>query len=135
MKITLPMPPNRANARWHWRSEKKKKDNYFLECRALYPPSKDEPLSRVTMTAGLYLWSEMDTDNLFARLKWPLDFLVRSGFITDDSPKVIDWTGIPSQHIDRKNQRIELELTPGWFIKVEDPPGWEDRYDREGIDS
>ena len=56
----------------------------------------------------------MDPDNLVARLKWPLDFLVHAGFIADDSPKVIKFAGIPAQRIDRANRRLEIELYDGW---------------------
>ena len=58
----------------------------------------------------MYLWSTQDADNLMARLKWPLDYLTRAGFIADDSPAVLDWVGMPEQFVDRKNQRIEIEL-------------------------
>lgn len=111
MKIVLPLPPNRANARWHWRTENKKKSDYYWRalvhgiCR-----SPVKPYARARITATLYVWNKMDEDNLMARLKWPLDWLVLNRFITDDGPKVLKWTGLPEQVVDRKNQRIEIEL-------------------------
>ena len=51
----------------------------------------------------------MDTDNAYGRLKWVLDWLQAREYITDDSPKVIETLTV-RQHIDRKNQRLELEL-------------------------
>ena len=110
MRIILPLPPNRGNARWHWRTEKRKKDDYFLRCRiSRYKPFPAEPFTHATIKATLYTWSTMDTDNLMARMKWPVDWLVRSGYIVDDSPDVLVWT-LPEQAVDRKRQRIEIDL-------------------------
>jgi Holliday junction resolvase RusA-like endonuclease len=67
---------------------------------------------RVTIKATLYVWQMSDQDNLVARLKWPLDYLVKRRFILDDSPKVLEWVGMPDQKIDRKNQRVEIEINP-----------------------
>ena len=30
MRFVMPLPPNRANARWHWRTEKRLKDEYYM---------------------------------------------------------------------------------------------------------
>ena len=111
--LKLPLPHNRANARWHWRKEKNLRDNYFLVCRAASPYPRAR-LEKATLKVTFYLWSSMDPDNLVARLKWPLDFLVHAGFIADDSPKVIKFAGIPAQRIDRANRRLEIELYDGW---------------------
>ena len=110
MKLTLPLPPNRANARWHWRTEKRKKDAYYEGCLARYGKLPPVTFFKATITARLYVHQLMDLDNLTARLKWPLDWLVWRGYIADDSPKVLVWTGEAQQLIDRKNQRIEIEL-------------------------
>ena len=113
VEIVLPLPPNRANARWHWRTEQRKKSDYFYRCQA--SPNPQPPVyafKKVIVSATLYVWGTMDTDNLFARLKWPMDYLVGRGFIQDDKPKVVEWDGIPSQEIDRKHQRIEITLEP-----------------------
>ena len=109
MRITLPLPPNRGNSRWHWRTEKKKKDAYFLECLARYGKLPNVTFSRATIGATLYTHQPMDEDNLMARLKWPLDWLVIREYIADDSPEVLEWTGV-TQFIDRKNQRVEIWL-------------------------
>ena len=110
MKLTLPLPPNRGNARWHWRTENKLKNEYYDLC--LFSVRVRRPMSmpdRMRITVKLFTWSQMDTDNLMARLKWPVDFLVRRGYIRDDSPDALTWE-MPTQAIDRKNQRIEVEL-------------------------
>ena len=46
-----------------------------------------------------------------ARLKWPLDWLTRAGYIADDSAPSLRWAGMPEQEIDRKNRRVEITLT------------------------
>jgi hypothetical protein len=51
----------------------------------------------------------MDLDNLMARCKWPVDWLVIRSVIAGDSPKELEWE-LPRQLIDRKDQRIEIEL-------------------------
>ena len=51
----------------------------------------------------------MDTDNLMARLKWPVDWIVKAGYLADDGPKVLEWE-MPQQVIDRRNMRVEIEL-------------------------
>lgn len=113
MKLVLPLPPNMANGRMHWRAKNKKREQY--EERAWYwcadarqrPPRT--PLPTATLRATLYVHNIMDTDGAVARLKWPVDFLVKGGWLTDDNPKVLTWT-IPEQAIDRKNPRVEIEL-------------------------
>lgn len=108
--LTLPLPENRGNARWHWRTEKRKKDAYYLSCLARYGKLPKFTLEHASLTIRFYLHQMMDGDNLRARLKWPLDWLVIREFIADDSDKVISW-GPVTQEIDRKNQRLEIELT------------------------
>ena len=113
MKLILPLPPNRANAREHWEKTHRKKKEYYeaaevaimTQCRSNVPPV------RWTLTATLYVWAKMDLDNLVARLKFPLDCLVRTGVLVDDNEKWLDLQ-MPKQVIDRKNQRVEIELTP-----------------------
>ncbi len=113
MKLILPLPPNRANAREHWRVTQKNKERYYetaevaimTQCRSNVPPV------RWTLTATLYVWAKMDLDNLVARLKFPLDCLVRTGVLVDDNEKWLDLQ-MPKQVVDRKNPRVEITLTP-----------------------
>ena len=120
MKLTLPLPPNRANAREHWRVTHRKKVEYRdLAALALFtqvgPPGDVMPPtfanSRLTLTATLYVWSKMDLDNLVSRLKFPIDCLVRYGLLVDDNEKWLDLQ-MPKQVVDRQNMRVEIELTP-----------------------
>jgi len=109
VKLVLPLPPNRANSRWHWREEKRRKDTFYLMSTALYPKLPKHTLERCDISCDLYLWSVMDQDNLYGRCKWVLDWLQIRQYIIDDSPKVIETLAV-RQHVDRKNQRLELEL-------------------------
>ena len=69
MRITLPLPPNMANARMHWRTKNGKRQDYELRCDT-YPNPEPEPFfGRAVIKAHLVTWSTMDTDNLMARLK------------------------------------------------------------------
>jgi Holliday junction resolvase RusA-like endonuclease len=113
IELTLPLPPNRANAREHWRVTHRKKKDYYLwaeralrnhDCQAWRTKE-----GRVALTATLYLWNKMDRDNLMARLKWPLDVLVSYGLLVDDSEEWLDLK-MPTQVVDRKNPRIEIQL-------------------------
>ena len=108
--LILPLPPNRANARWHWRTEVKLKAAYYLRCRAAAPPPR-EPYERCRIHATFYLHNLMDHDNLAARMKWPQDYLVGK-FIVDDDPAHLEWAGFPEQVIDRKDKRLVIELEP-----------------------
>ena len=84
------------------------KREYFDNCLARYgklpPPTPDMVRADVT----LYTHQAMDEDNLNARLKFPLDWLQSRGYIVDDSPAHLDLH--VGQAVDRKNQRIEVEL-------------------------
>ena len=111
MKLTLTLPLNLGNARLHWAEKNRKMNFYFNLCLATVKTKRPEyPLSQADISATLYVWNLMDEgDNMRTRLKWPLDFLVQRGFIENDSPKVLVW-GTVTQEIDRRNQRVEIEL-------------------------
>ena len=110
MKLTMPLPPARGNARWHWRTENRKKHEYYALCLATVKAKRPAfPLLRADIALTAYMWNLMDQDGLWSRLKWPLDWLVERGYIEDDSPRTLVW-GLVQQTVDRKNQRIEIEL-------------------------
>ena len=114
IRLTLPLPPNRANAREHWRvTHRKKKKYYELAHNALRTQELELPYGcrRPTLTATFYVWSKMDPDNAAARMKFPIDALVKFGLLVDDSEKHLDFTEIPKQVIDRKSQRVEITLS------------------------
>ena len=116
ISLMLPLPINRANTRMHWATERRLRGQYFDTCDLLCAKYLRKhykwPLWEVTLlTATFYLWSTMDEDNLTARLKWPLDWMVERSFFKDDSPEYLHLAGIPMQEIDRKYQRLEIILT------------------------
>lgn len=73
------------------------------------PPPPERPMDRVELRARLFLWNRSDWDNLVARMKWPVDWLVTRGYLTDDSPKNVDGWRV-SQDIDRSDRRVEIEI-------------------------
>jgi Holliday junction resolvase RusA-like endonuclease len=121
MKLTLPLPPNRANARGHWAVQRKARKAYCLKAlvaiRNQYGPlpiaggaSLSQNARRVTAT--LYVRNLMDDDNATALLKWVLDTLVHAGLLVDDKQPWCTLTGIPQQVLERRKPRVELELEP-----------------------
>lgn len=116
LTLTLPLPPNLANARLHWRAKHRKRADYLASLEMLritrqIPPAPPAPFRAVTLGSHLYVWSFLDDDNALARIKWAADFLTRAGYIVDDKRPHCRFT-IPDQTVDRKAQRLVLTLTP-----------------------
>lgn len=116
IRVVLPLPPNRANDRSHWRKVHRTRSGYLAAAwtRAIAQTKATERGFRMAppmkVTATLYVWAKMDDDNAVARLKWPLDALKHAGLLRDDKRPWCTLTGIPEQTIDRANPRIELTL-------------------------
>ncbi len=116
MKITLPLPPNLANGRMHWRVKHNRRKLYFEACdllAAMHRLNSDTPqLAHVRLRATIYCGGHMDADNALSRLKWPCDWLVRQGYLRGDSEKDLSWDWPIEQVIGRKQQyRVEFELS------------------------
>lgn len=116
--IVLPLPPNLSNSRFHWRTRLKAKKDYLSMCELeasqflVRVPWHVAP-EKVQISAHFILGGRSDIDNLFGRLKFPLDFLVRSHILKDDSPKHLEWASIPTQEVTRKKPySLTLTLTP-----------------------
>ena len=118
LTIVLPLPPNRANQRVHWRVQRKGEHEWraraFVELYRHAGPARYNRNKKQcwSVTATLYVWSTMDDDNAVARLKLVLDLLVGHGLLYNDKRPWCRLSGIPEQVIDRKSQRVELTLTP-----------------------
>lgn len=117
MRFDFPMPANRANARGHWRKHHKAMNAYYdkLDLLVIFkglPKPPPDAYGEVRATATLYVHNIMDQGNALNRLKWIEDWLVKRRYVVDDNPKHWTYTGLPNQVIDRKNQRIEIELEP-----------------------
>jgi len=112
MILTVPLPPNAANARRHWRVALKEKKAYWERLALMKRPPPDCYLPPLVahISVTMYVHNIMDPDNAMARLKPLLDWLVAWDYIADDSPKALKWAGLPEQVIDRKNPRVVLEI-------------------------
>ena len=116
--MTVPMPPNVANARQHWRVKHNSKQEYWgklnvLQASGLLPKPPYPTPHRSLIHARMFLGAPMDHDNALARMKFLLDWLRAERYIFDDSPKCLEWQGFPEQIIKRDgNYRVELSLTP-----------------------
>jgi len=113
--LTLPLPPNMANKRWHWRVKERERRIYNEQCdiwEAMHEKPV-APLSGVTVSASIETWALMDDDNALARLKWAVDWLVTRGYLLGDSRKHITWAGIPEQVVSRvRLPRVTFTITP-----------------------
>ena len=110
MKLTLPLPPARGNARWHWRTENRLKHEYYDLCLATVKAKRPKvALPKAWIALTLFCWNTMDEPGLWERLKWPVDWLVLRDYIVDDSSRVLTY-GPVLQQIDRRRPRIEIEL-------------------------
>ncbi len=114
MKITLPLPPNMANKSWgHWTKKHKAQKAYMVLCMLKHKCHGGTlPAGiRKEITATIYNTRLMDQDNAMARLKWPVDWINRTGFIVDDDPDHLVWTGLPTQVKCKKDERrVEFVL-------------------------
>ena len=121
MKLTLPLPPNRANAREHWRVTHRKKKEYYERAEMVIwaqlsgltgvDRARAFNRQRMRLAATFYLWNKMDRGNMVARLKFIEDILVRCALLGDDNEEWLDLQ-MPKQVIDRKDRRVEIVLVP-----------------------
>lgn len=131
VKLVLPLPPSVLNNRKaHPMAEYRAKNKYRAECWAaaikqVMPRAREDLPERVRVRATFYVRNRRDeADNLPASLKWALDCLKQEqtgsvkwrqgvydekGYLIDDDPAHCI-AEQPTQHIDRKNTRLELEL-------------------------
>lgn len=120
MKITLPLPPNMANSRFHWRVKHNKRTAYFDACGMIafdrhnawwVEAWRGGPPAKAKVKATIYCGGRMDHDNAIARLKWPIDWLVANGWLVGDKPSQLEWVWPIEQIVKRKQQyRVEFEL-------------------------
>jgi hypothetical protein len=115
VKIILPLPPNMANGRMHWRVKHNKRKAYFEACDSgcslQFGGMRFPPTGRVKLRATIYCGGQMDHDNAIARLKWPVDWMVAFGYLIGDRPSQLEWHWPITQVVGRKQQyRVEFEL-------------------------
>ena len=114
MRLVLPLPANIGNARLHWRAKLRQKKHFYAQAdeRQLYglvPSPPRRAFERASVQVHFLVHNRMDRDNLAARCKWILDWLVTRGYIADDGPDVVEWVR-PTQEIERKNKRAVVTL-------------------------
>lgn len=105
MILWLPLPPNRANARYgHWGEEHGERVRYFTELshrvRAgvlAKAPAVKPDRARLEATFFRRSGAAMDPDNAIARLKWPIDWLVRNGYLAGDEARHL--TLLPARQV------------------------------------
>lgn len=113
----MPLAQNRANARQSWQAALRAKKAHWKECDAwlhagCFPRPPKTPPAKARISVTLYLWSFMDADNCMGRVKHTVDWLVGWGYLAGDSPKHVEWTGVPEQVVDRKNPRCVITIEP-----------------------
>lgn len=64
------------------------------------------------VSADFRVFNARDPIELLASLKWPVDVLVRLGYVANDSPRELRRVCIPQQSIDRRNLGVTLTLRP-----------------------
>ncbi len=116
--LVLPMPPNLANARMHWRTKHRAKVDYWAtldmwQAHKLIPPPPSQPFAKASLRSAMLLGAAMDDDNAMHRHKFALDWLKTRGYIVDDKKKCLTWEGFPSQTVKRgQPYTLTLTLTP-----------------------
>jgi hypothetical protein len=88
---------------------------YETECLAAIRTARiaipDAPWPRWRLdSAEFRLHNLRDPIELLASLKWPVDVLVRLGFVAGDSTRELVDTPKPTQVIDRANRRITITI-------------------------
>ena len=84
------LPPNRANAREHWRATDRKKKQFmhdflYMNHDIIKKYEKKKPVEYFTWYAEYEVSKYYDSDNIINLSKWPLDALKNYGIIVDDS--------------------------------------------------
>lgn len=97
LAFTCPVPPNKANARGAWQRGHFARKGYWTVLDTLVmvkriPRAPAEPLATASVAVHLALYNPMDPDNLTARVKDLLDWLVRRGYLAGDTAKHIALT-------------------------------------------
>jgi len=129
LTFDLPEPPTinamlRLYSRWQRRGDKRipmyhiGRGKYELKCdyaaqdQGIRPPPDPWPEWRIE-TAIFRVWGPKDPVELLASLKWAVDWLVRSGYVKDDSPAELrhipEYFGL----IERDDPRLRSRLMRG----------------------
>jgi hypothetical protein len=113
----LPLPENMGNFRGNWKAKNWKRVKYEKACTALLnakqlPRVPEKPMKLAVVSAHLITGAPNDEDNLMARCKFAIDWIVKAGYLVDDRKKCLSWVGIPTQEVKRKAMALIITLTP-----------------------
>ena len=119
LTFTLPLPDRSfsPNGRSHWAVKHKKKNALWQMADLLVkgkinPKPPKTPWQKARIEMRCVVAATNDVDNLLARTKIITDWLVTRGYIVDDKPKHLEWAGMPTQRVSRKNSpECEITLT------------------------
>ena len=102
-----------ANSRMHWRVKNRKRKAYFEMCDlTTFQGWRGSTPKRVKIKATVYCGGRMDDDNAIARLKWPVDWMVRNGWLEDDRSSQLEWDWPIAQVVKRgQGYHVDFELT------------------------
>jgi Holliday junction resolvase RusA-like endonuclease len=111
--LTLPLPPDRGNARGHWRVRYRKEQAWkvrFAVALQEYGAVKPRhPLARVRLAVLVVTKRAADLDNCAARIKPILDGLVRAGWLANDDPAHLTALTV-TQETDTRRPRVEVTI-------------------------
>jgi len=111
-----PMLLNDDLAYAHWAVKSGRHNEYLGQLQTmatlnLLPKPPSQPPAKVLLKATFFGRNATDATGRAERLKWPVDFLVKAGFISDDDDKHLQWAGMPTQVIVKHEPpRIEFDL-------------------------
>lgn len=93
--FTIPLMPMSRNARdrAHWSDRAQELNDWTLMipmCAEKFRQGKTDPKRRVEIVFRKSRGPLQDRDNLYARVKTPLDAVVKRGWLYDDSPQYVD---------------------------------------------
>jgi len=115
--IHLPKLPKGLNSsdgmmRKHWSKRRKDQQEWDLAVAVVVAGAGPAPKPPLRLVYTRYYASHpMDPDNAAASIKQPLDALVRTGAIHDDSPDIIAELVVRQRKVPRrKDQGIVIEL-------------------------
>jgi len=105
--ITLPLPPNEANARrGHWGIRSRAKKRYLEDAAFRILVAGIEPFDRKVRVDAHFIVGAMydPIENLPMLLKWPMDALVSAGILQNDTAKWVE-PGRLTQAVERVSKR------------------------------
>jgi hypothetical protein len=129
VRLTLPEPPSlnamielraRFTRKWNGKFFKRRQNLYWLtqqDYQAQTAVLLDaaghrrpaEPWQQwAIVRAEFRLWSLRDEVELCSSLKWPVDTLVKAGWVKNDSPAELKLLCLPEQKIHRERRGVDL---------------------------